>query len=229
MLSPLWLSMVSVGLISLVLIITSLRRVPGIGIIFAIAVILATLFITHNQISILGFIPHPNWGQTILLALGCGVGIYIFSTLLLEPLLQRLTHRPLDYTAFNRAQKSWRQLLVLLVVSWVLAASLEEIIFRGFLVNEIASWFLDDLTGIILAILFSSIIFGLAHTYQGASGVLSTGIVGILLGTIFILGGYNIWLVIFTHGVIDTIGLTLLYFKVDQKMVAALWKRPKKP
>ena len=227
MLSPLWLSIVSVALISLVLIITSLRKVPGVGIFFAIAVIIATLWITHGKHSLLGFTSPTNWGKTILLALACSVVIYLFTTLLLEPLLQRWTHKPLDYSAFSKAQADWRQLVLLLLVSWFLAAVLEETIFRGFLITEISSWFNDNLTGVILSILIGSVIFGLAHTYQGKSGVYSTGIVGALLAVIFVVGGFNLWLVIITHGLIDTIGLTLMFFKIDQKVVSALWKKSK--
>jgi membrane protease YdiL (CAAX protease family) len=227
MLSPLWLSIVSVALISLVLIITSLRKLPGVGIFFAIAVIIATLWITHGRPSLLGFTSPTNWGKTILIALACSVAIYLFTTLLLEPLLQRWTRKPLDYTVFSKAQGDWRQLVLLLLVSWFLAAILEETIFRGFLITEISGWFNDNLLGIILSILIGSVIFGLAHTYQGKSGVYSTGIVGALLAVIFVVGGFNLWLVIITHGLIDTIGLTLMYFKIDQKMVSALWKKSK--
>ena len=227
MLSPLWLSIVSVALISLVLIVTSLRKVPGVGIFFAIAVIIATLWITHSKPSLLGFTSPVSWGITILTALISAVMIYLFTTLLLEPLLQRWTHKPLDYSAFSKAQADWRQLVLLLLVSWFLAAVLEEAIFRGFLINEISSWFNHNLAGIIMSILIGSVIFGLAHTYQGKSGVISTGLVGALLAVIFVLGGYNLWLVIITHGLIDTIGLTLMYFKVDQKMVSVFWKKSK--
>jgi uncharacterized protein len=227
MLTPLWLSIVSVALISLVLIFTSLRKVPGIGIFFAIAVIVATLWITHSKPSLLGFTSPTNWGKTILTAIVCSVVIYFFTTLLLEPLLQRWTKKPLDYTAFSKAQGDWRQLVLLLLVSWFLAAVLEETIFRGFLITEISSWFTDNLTGVIVSILIGSVIFGLAHTYQGKSGVYSTGIVGALLAVIFVVGGFNLWLVIITHGLIDTIGLALMYFKIDQKIVSTLWKKTK--
>ena len=166
MLSPLWLSIVSVVLITLVLIFTSLRKVPGVGIFFALAVIIATLWITHSKPSLLGFTSPTNWGKTILIALVCSVAIYFFTTLLLEPLLQCWTHKPLDYTVFSKAQGDWRQLVLLLLVSWFLAAILEETIFRGFLITEISGWFNDNLLGIILSILIGSVIFGLAHIYQ---------------------------------------------------------------
>ena len=227
MLSPLWLSLVAVVLITAVLIVTSIRKVPGIGILFATAVIIATLLITHNRLSVLGFFAPVSWGKTILVAIFSSVIIYLFTTLLLEPLLQHWTHKPLDYTAFDKVQRDWRQLVLLLVVSWLLAAVLEETIFRGFLISEISSWFGGSLLGISLSIVFGSVIFELAHWYQGKSGVYSTGIVGVILAVIFVAGGFNLWLPIITHGLLDTIGLVLMFFKIDQKLTALFWKKSK--
>jgi membrane protease YdiL (CAAX protease family) len=67
-------------------------------------------------------------------------------------------------------------------------------------------------------VLFSSTLFGLAHWYQGPSGVLSTAVVGVFMGIIFIWAGFNLWVVIFTHAFIDTISLVLVYSNQDRKL-----------
>ena len=66
--------------------------------------------------------------------------------------------------------------------------------------------------------IISSVLFGLAHWYQGKSGVLSTGIVGAVLGILFIASGFNLWLPILTHGFIDTVGLFLIYVNADKTL-----------
>jgi membrane protease YdiL (CAAX protease family) len=40
-----------------------------------------------------------------------------------------------------------------------------------------------------LGLLVSSVIFGLAHAYQGRSGILGTGILGAIFGIVFIVSG----------------------------------------
>lgn len=53
----------------------------------------------------------------------------------------------------------------------------EELAFRGFLIDRLGAW-----TGLPpLAMLVSSLLFGLSHSYQGWSGVVRTGAVGLAL------------------------------------------------
>jgi uncharacterized protein len=65
-------------------------------------------------------------------------------------------------------------------------------------------------------LIVTSILFGLAHWYQGRSGALSTGIIGVILGILFIASGFNLWLPILTHGFIDTVGLFLIFINGDK-------------
>lgn len=60
----------------------------------------------------------------------------------------------------------------------------EEIIYRGFLLFAIA--YLSPNVSIWLVILLSSLLFGLAHTYQGALGVFRTTLIGVLFSIIYI-------------------------------------------
>jgi uncharacterized protein len=70
--------------------------------------------------------------------------------------------------------------------------------------------------GTIINLAFGSVLFGIAHWYQGKSGALSTGLIGLLIGVIFVVGGYNLWLPILIHGFIDTFGLVLVYLNADR-------------
>jgi membrane protease YdiL (CAAX protease family) len=108
--------------------------------------------------------------------------------------------------------------------AWFLASFLEESIFRGFLMSELGA--LIGKSGVFASIglLFSAVVFGLAHWYQEKSGTISTTVIGFLLGDIFIWSGYNLWMPILTHGVIDTIGLILIYFDQDTGLKKLLWK-----
>lgn len=75
----------------------------------------------------------------------------------------------------------------------------EEVLFRGFLFFYIASLVPGVLDWALVAA--SGVIFGLAHLYQGWTGVFTTGLLGALFGWMF-LGG-NLWGPIILHAVID--------------------------
>lgn len=62
----------------------------------------------------------------------------------------------------------------------------EEAIYRGFMIR-----FLHETTSLPLfgALAASSLIFGLAHLYQGVAGVLRTSIAGLAFGLLFLLSG----------------------------------------
>ena len=63
----------------------------------------------------------------------------------------------------------------------ITAGICEELLFRGFLI-----WYFETLTNTFLAIIFSSILFGAAHSYQGVKGFIRSGFLGLILALILI-------------------------------------------
>lgn len=77
----------------------------------------------------------------------------------------------------------------------------EEIIYRGFLIYAF-SYLFPDLS-IWLVLLLSSVLFGLAHSYQGfAAGILRTTFIGFIFAILYI-GLGSIWPIIVLHFLID--------------------------
>jgi uncharacterized protein len=95
---------------------------------------------------------------------------------------------------------------------WFLLVSLtagccEEILYRGFLIRYFADfpWHKE----IWMAIAISSLAFGLAHGYQGVTGIIGTAVVGALMAIVFFVTG-SLWLPIALHAVLDLRVLFLL-------------------
>jgi len=83
-----------------------------------------------------------------------------------------------------------------------ISAASEEVIYRGFL-----TWYLTAHMNIYAGGIVSSLLFALAHSYQGKAGILLTGIYGIVLFAVYQLSG-SLWPAIFIHVVQDlTAGL----------------------
>jgi membrane protease YdiL (CAAX protease family) len=91
-----------------------------------------------------------------------------------------------------------------------LAASLaagvcEEIVYRGYLLA-----YFDGLVGPAGAVLASTFLFGLGHAYQGAAGIVRTGIVGLLCAGAYVVTG-NLLAPMLLHVVTDATSGLLAY------------------
>jgi hypothetical protein len=85
------------------------------------------------------------------------------------------------------------------------AAFCEEFLFRGFLLAQLEQWF----HSVPWAWVVCSVAFGLAHFYQGWSGMTRAGLLGALLAYPVVRLG-NLYPSMFAHWLIDTVALVWL-------------------
>ena len=79
----------------------------------------------------------------------------------------------------------------------ITAGIVEEIFYRGF-----AIWYLTHFMPLWAAVIVSSLMFGLGHSYQGAAGMLKTGVIGLSMAVLYVVTG-SIWLPIVAHALLD--------------------------
>jgi uncharacterized protein len=82
----------------------------------------------------------------------------------------------------------------------------EEIVYRGYLLP-----YFDGLVGPAGAVLASTLLFGVGHAYQGAAGIVRTGIVGLLYAGAYLATG-SLLAPMLLHVVTDATSGTLAYF-----------------
>jgi membrane protease YdiL (CAAX protease family) len=58
-------------------------------------------------------------------------------------------------------------------------------------------------------------VFGYGHFYKGPSGIVDSGVAGLILGAAYLLSGRNLWTTVLAHGFIVTFGVVCLYFGWD--------------
>jgi len=211
--------------VSILLIYTGLKKQPGLGIIGAVIIIVLHLMIRDVSLAEIGFQFPENWLMTIGFGLGLGLIIQLLSVVLIEPLSEKITRSKHDHSVIGSVKGNWKAFLQWMIMVWILVAVIEEGIYRGYLMTEIRNILGVGILALTINLVFTSLVFGLSHGYQGTSGMLSTGIVGAILGIIFILSDFNLWLVIFTHGFIDTIGIGLIAVGGDEYVQKKIWKQ----
>jgi hypothetical protein len=79
----------------------------------------------------------------------------------------------------------------------ITAGIVEEIVYRGFVL-----WYLGSFMPLWVAVVVSSIGFGLVHSYLGASGAVRAGLLGLGFAIFYVLTG-SIWLPILAHIALD--------------------------
>ena len=77
--------------------------------------------------------------------------------------------------------------------------------YRGFVL-----WYLGQFMPLWAAVIVSSVAFGLGHSYQGASGALRCGLIGLAFAVFYIVTG-SIWLPIIAHVVLDILQGMMLF------------------
>ena len=155
-----------------------------------------------------------EWAITLGLALLAIVSVILFMAFVLDPVADYFgwltpPEAP-DRFAFLLG-KPYLFFAYLVVVVWVGAALGEELLMRGFLLNRLADLLGHSTMGWSLAMLIHAITFGLLHIYQGVPGMVGTGVVALIFGSIYLLGKRRLLPVIIGHGVINTISLSAYY------------------
>jgi membrane protease YdiL (CAAX protease family) len=103
----------------------------------------------------------------------------------IEPLKALVPHNRSELTTFSGLS--------------VTAGVCEEMVYRGYLI-----WYLGHAMGLGWAALGSSVLFVLGHAYQGVSGFLKTGAVGLVMAGLYLLTG-SILVPIVLHAALDVI------------------------
>jgi membrane protease YdiL (CAAX protease family) len=97
------------------------------------------------------------------------------------------------------------------VLAWTAVAFGEEMMYRAFLINQLGTLLQSNRLRWTLSLIFSSILFGVIHFYQGPLGIVLTGLTGLLFGLIYLKSSRNLWAVIIAHGLMNTFTFVLLF------------------
>ncbi len=192
------------------------------GLLIAFIIVTTLIWRERPRWASVGVRRPASWPRTIAVALLVGIGLQLFSIALLAPLLRSLGSQPLDLSHFDALRGDPLLLAMMLVYVWIFVALVEEIIFRGFLLPRIAALAAPGVNGMLVGIASTAVIFGLAHSYQGPPGIFLTTLSGVILGTLFVRSGLNLWTPILAHGVLDTFGLLIFYTKADEWLPSVL-------
>jgi membrane protease YdiL (CAAX protease family) len=179
-----------------------------------LALLLATFFLRRSGESWrdMGLRRPASWGKALLAAVLAYVAMVAAVGVIVPLALSAFGLERPELSAFAGIEGNLPLLLLFLgPIAWGTAAFGEEMIARGFLLDRLSIVFAGERRAWGTGLVLQAIFFGVAHAYQGIPGIVSTAVVGLILGFAYLRVERNLWPVIIAHGVADTIALVAIY------------------
>lgn len=156
-----------------------------------------------------------SWRRIVLIALAAATVRILLGEFVIDPLTARFWPPPVLPEGADSITGNVRMALLWLGIVWTWAAFGEEIGYRGYLLTRAADLGARSQAAYGVGVLFVSVLFGIGHYYKGPSGMIDSGVAGLILGVAYLLVGRNLWASILAHGFIDTFGVIVLFFGWD--------------
>jgi len=143
----------------------------------------------------------------VILAAVTLVGVATLVQVVVIPLLKE----PPDSSRFDVLRGNPVALVVGLFSVWTSAAFGEEILARGYLLHRLSGLLGGSRGAWVLSVFLGALLFGGMHFYQGPTGMVATGLVGLVFGFVYLLNGRSLWMLVIAHGLIDTLSCLQIY------------------
>ena len=156
----------------------------------------------------------PRLSRMIFSVVG---GLFVSAALvaIVQQVVRRLGAPAADYSMFEPLKGNLTEYLYwALPVTLGSAALGEELVFRGFVRDALQRLLgSQDASTTSVAVALQAALFGLVHLYQGWSGVATAGTIGLVLGSVWLASGRNLWAGIVTHALLDLTSMTVIFFE----------------
>lgn len=206
-----WLALVEFGLVALVFVADAHHLIPISKTPFLLVLATISLRIRGLRWRDVGLFRKRSWRAVAMLGIAGGLLLEVIEIYGSQPLLMRLTGQPPDLSDFKVLHGNWKITLLAIALAWMLAAFGEEMVWRGYLMNRVAGLGNNTRAAWICSLIAVNCAFGLGHSYQGITGIIDEGFMGVLLGIMYLATGGNLAVPIIAHGVSDTVDVLLLF------------------
>jgi membrane protease YdiL (CAAX protease family) len=163
----------------------------------------------------MGFKRPESWRLIVLVALAAAAFRMLAGEYLVLPITSQFWPESIAPSGVDEITGNLQVALMYLLLVWSFAAFGEEIAYRGYLMTRAAEFLGGSRAAWWIAVVIAAVLFGFGHFYKGPSGMVDSGMAGLVLGAAYLLTGRNMWTCVLAHGFIDTFGVVALYFGWD--------------
>ncbi len=161
--------------------------------------------------SAMGFKRPTSWSRILQIAAGAAA-LRILLGDFIERFAARFWPAVIAPAGAQQITGNIKVALLYLLLVWTFAAFGEEIAYRGYLLTRAADLGKRTAAAYWVSAVVVAVLFGYGHYYKGPTGILDSGVAGLILGAAYIVSGRNLWTSILAHGFIDTFGIVVLFF-----------------
>ena len=162
--------------------------------------------------SAIGFKRPESWTRILQIAVAAAALRILLGEFVIDPLAGQFWPPAVAPAGTEAITGNFPVALLALLIVWTFAAFGEEVAYRGYLLTRVADLGNGSLAAYWGGMVLVSILFGYGHYYKGPSGIVDSGIAGLILGAAYLLSGRNLWTSILAHGLIDTYAVIVVYF-----------------
>ena len=173
---------------------------------------LASIWLRDGRLSSMGLKRPASWRRIFLIALVAAGARIFLGQFVIEPITGFFWPPASAPALANEIAGNVKMALFALLLVWTFAAFGEEIAYRGYLLTRAVDIGGRSTMAYWLGIVLVSILFGYGHYYKGPSGIIDSGIAGLILGAAYMVARRNLWACVLTHGFIDTLGVIDAFF-----------------
>ena len=148
------------------------------------------------------------FGQSLVVFL-FGVSFFVLGSIIMG----NITGIPegADFSRYDFLKDNLGGLLLSLLGVYFISSFAEEVIYRAFLINRIVEITQSFKYSKLIAVLLSSVFFGLVHYEWGAMGMVQTGFMGLAMGISYFVLKKRLWTLIIAHIYMDTLLFVQIY------------------
>lgn len=130
--------------------------------------------------------------------------------LLVMPVAEHVSGTTQDVSEFAELEGDLARLLLFVGLSWTLAAVVEEVAFRGYLLTRITDVIGRSMPARALGILAVALLFALIHAEQGTTGMVLVFVDAVFYGVLRYAYS-SVWASVVAHGLSNTVGMTAFF------------------
>jgi len=162
--------------------------------------------------SVAGLKRPESWLKTVIMAVVAAAVLQLGSELVIQPLASHFWQGGEQVSSLLKTPAfDWKLALRNLAIVWVFAGFGEEVSYRGYLLTRAADLGNRSKVAYVAAMLYVAVLFGFGHYYKGPAGIVDSTYSGLVLGSVYLLSGRNLWAAILAHGISDTFAVLVVF------------------